>query len=1507
MIAMFKRREQDGPDKPQMRPRSADTDANATEQPSSLKRLGVLLKPHSRRIAGVLLILFGLTVVNMTPPLLLKLLVDEVLSGRAFGWIAAVIIGYLLFYGTRNALFFQSKFKSAAIGEDTSFALRNRLFEKLQQMNLQFYRQNNPGKVSSRVMNDSFIIQEFIQGTLPTLLQSLFMFLGLVAVTYSVNWQLALAVTVVLPLHLMAYRHFRRPIKEASRTAQQQLAVVHGNLLEQFLGAEVVKGFVAEERENQQFQAAMSFSRDSQLRSHKYLVAQKVVADLLVGLGTIALIGFGVFQVRARGMEPGTFLAFWAYVMLLYPTVLELMSSFAKLTKATACIDRVFELLESDQHEAGQQEMRTSPIRGDIELRNVSFRYGDGPPVLRNISMKVPAGKVCAIIGPSGAGKSTLINLVPRFVEADLGQVLVDGTDVRRFDLPHLRSSIGIAYQDCFLFNTSILENLRYAQPDASMSQIIETAQRTGAHDFIDKLPNRYRTVVGEGGISLSRGEMQRITLTRAMLKQPRILVLDEATASIDSASQEKILPAILDFMHGKTTLMITHNPDLLRHADIVVQIVDGRVEFVGAADAVPADLMRTAIDTPLGTHRRDPDASGGWGASAKALIGAALITMACAAGAVQAQSSPPPPPKAEPDRGPYPEAATTLANEAGGADANAPGRFIPLAGLNEIEIKELIEVVIMRGTAQMKYAVAGESLAGTLPPPPPGVKGIHTIVKRTEQGLRLAQFGYKMYLSQPPHIYVYGQTQGETGVGPNPDVAALVKQLADGRKALAVQYQTLEARDLASANITLSYVEADRCLGMLKTLGYQCVEHLGKQGLGKEQVISPLGRVDVNNLPCIVSMPAPSGMDLVGGTGARGGSFGLTMTPSVPTSLPERTSAAPAMNLMVLYHPAHPEQFSQVLDRINTTIDTPARQILIEAMVLEISETGLDELGVRWELEARIPDDPLSNLETLRVGALPDLGGIAPTVDLSATNIFGHFKLQLQALVREGQAEILSRPSVLTLDNRQASLRVGEELPVATSASGLRGGDRISFDFKYIPVGILLNVRPRIAADGEEISMQIDGIVSAEVPGEELVIRDTGGEIVAEAPKIATRRVQTYGRIANNTPFIIGGLVAKDETSQRDKVPLLGDLPWVGGLFRSDETRRLKREVIIVITPYVLPDNRTVGRTMPKDEDAFDSFGNALFRDAYRIRAEDVFDLAFITENPQLKEMKRLANVAVRHDFQLADRYPFNRFTGRRIPGERILVYRQMYEVIDRLDLDARVNPRRLIFFKPDPDAPSGFDVTFLWRYLEEMAQATPPTKKLFEDQVPVNWLFEDLQRRGKALRLTYTVQFHEDLRHVLAQPVPEIELIDCPDRNMWDDLLWRLNQPDEAGRPRHTILLQTYKDLARLERAILLKRVVQLNANRQALTLTNFSIGRQLLMPSVKENKVYLVDDQVAKFFFYTDLYYPALQKELNRDLEALRNALQMPEVFKYIADAPIPQPEPFTPQIHLRPLGE
>jgi len=431
--------------------------------------------------------------------------------------------------------------------------------------------------------------------------------------------------------------------------------------------------------------------------------------------------------------------------------------------------------------------------------------------------------------------------------------------------------------------------------------------------------------------------------------------------------------------------------------------------------------------------------------------------------------------------------------------------------------------------------------------------------------------------------------------------------------------------------------------------------------------------------------------------------------------------------------------------------------------------------------------------------------------------------------------------------------------VPIARSSYAK--ADYQSTSFSKEKAGITLALRPRIDAKGQEVSMQVNAEVSAVVPDADLEVRDAKGVILASSPTFSRREVRTYVRVANNTPFIIGGLIAKDKKSTVDKVPLLGDIPLLGALFRSKKQEAVKREVIIVLTPFVLPEEHVIGKNMPKDEDAFDHIDNQLFRDAYRIRAEDTFDLNYLYENKQLRRMKALANRIVAQDVKLASEYPYSQFANKAVPGEAILCYRQIYEVLKRRDMQKKLDSTKLIYFEPDLNIGSGHQVQFLEKYISANAP-------------------EVLTEKGgaKAVILTFKMQrYSDDAKSIFNEPVPEVRLVDCANEKEWSRQLWELNQPKMEGKEQFTVLLRQKKDIERLKYAVLMKKTVELNTEELVLTLNSFTRGRLLLMPRVKEQDVELIDGDVARAFFYSEMYYQALQKEMEKDLAAFRKVIE------------------------------
>ncbi len=787
-------------------------------------------------------------------------------------------------------------------------------------------------------------------------------------------------------------------------------------------------------------------------------------------------------------------------------------------------------------------------------------------------------------------------------------------------------------------------------------------------------------------------------------------------------------------------------------------------------------------------------------------------------------------------------------------------GKLISLERMSLSEIKDLIASISLRYQTEGGYQVALPSQRLMLGDLPQGV-GTGPVLRRTnaQGGDDYLRLGFVSYVSQLPQLWVQGVViNADKSVSINPDLEGVQPQV----EASLVQVKQMRAglmqTDLDRQLVQLSYVNATGALNALKGLGIHTTPTI--EGLP--------ATLEFNQLPMVTKMPTPTDaqIGLVGGTATKTGSFGQTTTPTAASELQAEVYAGPTSQLMVLFHPAHPEQFSLVRSILDEYIDRPARQVFIEGMVLEISESGLDELGVEWSFKKGTVDFLLGSL---------DPTGVLDTVTFSSLNsrdVPIDWGAKVRALVRDGKAEILSRPSVLTMNNRQATIRVGEDIPIATSQEGvLNNSNKVAFNFKYIPTGILLNVRPRITESGDEVSLLIDAVVSAQVPGRDLEIRSIAGDLLASAPTISTRRVQTYARIDNTTPFIIGGLVSRDRSVTKDKVPFLGDLPLIGPAFRSESTSTQKREVIIVITPYVLPEDQVITRALPRDDDMFDNTGNQLFRDAFRIRAEDVFDLRFLAENKRLMIYRELAKDLIKSNFKLAMMSPFDQFAGDTIPGEEILIQRMIYEVIKRTSVDQRVDADRIIYFEAKEY--EGYDVRFLNHALSTLG-----------DGIEAQSFFD--RNTGKALAITYTyARDSMNQKDLASEPIPEIALVDCPNRDTWQQLLWDMNQPSADGIDRYTILIQSPKDIVRLQRAIMLQKIIQLNGDEDALSLSNFTIGKTLHTPKMGKGKVSVIDADVAKYFFHTELYYAAIIKRIEDTLKEFDRALEDPSVGMYL----------------------
>ena len=640
---------------------------------------------------------------------------------------------------------------------------------------------------------------------------------------------------------------------------------------------------------------------------------------------------------------------------------------------------------------------------------------------------------------------------------------------------------------------------------------------------------------------------------------------------------------------------------------------------------------------------------------------------------------------------------------------------------------------------------------------------------------------------------------------------------------------------------------------------------------------------IALDRLPLIVKIPSAEArnMGLVGSelSPSQRDQLGLTVMPSAASPLAETISSAPA-ELLVIYHPAYPDQVAKLRKLIDNSIDKPARQVYIEGLVLEVSEEGLKDLGVQWDVK--------SGHQSFSLGSLIPLSGPAAAAftfvrDPTQNVTPAIWAARISALVQANKAEVLSRPSVITLDNRQATIRVGTDIPVATSkdTSSANGSGRVAFSFSYIPTGILLNVRPRVSDDLTEISMLIDATVSATVPGADLQVLDPATKIsLASAPTISTRRVQTYARILDNQPLIIGGLMSRNRIKTTDKVPLLGDIPFVGALFGHTSIQDDRREVIIVLTPSVVTENiRETKAQYPKDDDRFDVFNTALFKEHHRIRAEDLIDSSDIRFNARFRAYRTVANRLMERSPELASKEPFVQFQGNKVPGEFFFVTGMMYRMLDRLNAGESINIEGLKFFEASGAGDADRRPVSITQVLARYGDGT-------------NWQSFFEKNRGRALVLTFTLSRNSTAAaDMFRETTPEVKLVDCPDRATWRQILWEQSKPDERGVPRYAIVIQEPADLRRLQLAYATQNTVLNNGGVAGQVFDRFLVGRMLHLQEVTPTWERIMNAQIAQYFFLGEHFYMYFIQEHQKALTQLETALRSPPYAELVGTTKLP----------------
>ncbi|MGZ4416264.1 MAG: ABC transporter ATP-binding protein [Gaiellaceae bacterium] len=556
------------------------------------RRLGVLYRlayPYRGRTLLATVSLLGATAAALAPPYLVGRAVDEVRKGQtaALGWLVTAFVGA----GVLGIAFsYGQTYLTGWTGERMLADLRNHLFKHLQRLSLGFYERNRAGVIISRLTNDVEALDQLVTDGVSSLVQNVLTLVGTAVVLFFLDWRLALATLTVMPAVTLATAWFRKRSASAYRRVRETLGAVTATLAEDIAGMRVLQSFTREGAAQENFRQVSDTYRVSNMQTVVLSGIYFPAVDLLSSAATAVVLGYGGWLVWHGHVSIGTLVAFLGYLTNFFNPVQQLSQLYNTFLSAVAALDKITDLLDETP------EVRDAPtavpldrVAGLVRFEDVRFAYGRGPEVLHGVSLDVPAGTTVALVGHTGAGKSTIAKLLARFYDPTAGAITVDGTDLRNVTQESLRRQLGIVPQEGFLFAGTVAENISFGRPEATRDEVESAARAVGAEDFIRRLEGGYETQLGERGSRLSLGQRQLVAFARALLADPRILILDEATSSVDIGTERKIEAALRRLLHGRTAFIIAHRLSTIREADLIVVLEHGVVVEQGTHDELMA------------------------------------------------------------------------------------------------------------------------------------------------------------------------------------------------------------------------------------------------------------------------------------------------------------------------------------------------------------------------------------------------------------------------------------------------------------------------------------------------------------------------------------------------------------------------------------------------------------------------------------------------------------------------------------------------------------------------------------------------------------------------------------------------------------------------------------------------------------------------------------------------------------------------------------------------------
>ena len=545
---------------------------------SLYRRLLDLAKPYWIKLGLAMICMLFVSLLTAGQAFLVKPALDDVFLKKDMRILFLLPFAIVLLFFIKGIFDYGQAYLMNFVGLRIVANMREKLYNHLQNLSLSFFTKTPTGVLISRITNDVNLMQGAVSNAFTGLVKDAFTIMGLVGVLFYRNWKLAIIALIIFPLAIFPIKEFGKRLRKFSRKSQQRMGSITTFLHETITGNRIVKAFNMEEYEKRRFAEENERFFKIILKRVKIRAISHPLMELIGGVVVALIIWVGGYSVVRGDLTPGTFFSFMTALLMLYAPVRDLSKVNLEIQEGLAAAARVYELLDIAPEIKDEEGAIPLPlISKGIDFQKVFFKYGT-EAVLKEISLYVKVGEVIALVGMSGAGKTSLVNLLPRFYDVEEGQILIDGIDIRKTTLKSLRDQIGLVTQQTILFNDTVRNNIAYGNVKCSEEEIIEAAKAANAHDFIQRLPQAYETVIGEQGVKLSGGERQRLSIARALLKNAPILILDEATSSLDSDSETEVQNALEYLMKGRTVFVIAHRLSTIRNAHRIIVLSDGRI-----------------------------------------------------------------------------------------------------------------------------------------------------------------------------------------------------------------------------------------------------------------------------------------------------------------------------------------------------------------------------------------------------------------------------------------------------------------------------------------------------------------------------------------------------------------------------------------------------------------------------------------------------------------------------------------------------------------------------------------------------------------------------------------------------------------------------------------------------------------------------------------------------------------------------------------------------------------